>query len=61
MKKQYSTPTLTTHGNVEEITQLFGTKSKSDFLFFNGANVTSTTEGSVTGEGSIDGIIVPKP
>ncbi|MEA5507535.1 lasso peptide [Halotia wernerae UHCC 0503] len=59
MKKQYSTPTLTTHGNVEEITQLFGSSKSTDFLFFNGANVTSAN--SVAGEGSMDGIIIPKP
>ncbi len=57
MKKPYSTPTLTTHGNVEEITQLFGQSDKNDFLFFSGSSSPATNPGTgqpATGDGSID-------
>ncbi|MBW4557538.1 MAG: lasso peptide [Trichormus sp. ATA11-4-KO1] len=60
MKKQYSTPTLKTHGNVEEITQFFGASSQNDFLFFAGNNSPiSAPGGPITGGGSIDGVINP--
>jgi hypothetical protein len=35
MKKQYSAPMLTVHGNVESITQFGGGSTRNDFLFFN--------------------------
>jgi len=54
MKKQYSTPNLTTHGSVEEITQLFGDSGNADFLFFNG-NPASANGQPISSHGSIDG------
>jgi hypothetical protein len=57
MKKQYSTPTLTTHGNVAEITQLLGKSDKDDFLFFPGSSspaTNSATNSPITGDGSVD-------
>ncbi|MBE9052603.1 lasso peptide [Nostocales cyanobacterium LEGE 11386] len=61
MKKQYSRPTLKTHGNVEEITQFLGASSQNDFLFFAGSNSPISAPGSnpITGGGSIDGVITP--
>ncbi|YAF95740.1 MAG: lasso peptide [Nodularia sp. CChRGM 3473] len=60
MKKQYSTPTLKSHGNVEEITQFFGASSANDFLFFaGGTSPISTPGGPITGGGSVDGVITP--
>ncbi|MFB2771561.1 lasso peptide [Pelatocladus sp. BLCC-F211] len=38
MKSAYSTPTLTVHGDVAEITQILGSKDRVDFLFFTGGN-----------------------
>jgi hypothetical protein len=55
--KSYNAPQLTTHGNVEAITQAFGSKTKSDKVFIGGSNVTSV----ITAQGSTDGIIVPNP
>lgn len=36
MKSSYTAPKLTVHGNVAEITQILGSSSRRDFLFFNG-------------------------
>jgi hypothetical protein len=55
--KTYTTPQLTAHGNVEAITQAFGSKTTADKVFIGGSNVTSV----ITAQGSTDGIIVPKP
>jgi hypothetical protein len=54
--KTYSTPQLTVHGNVEAITQAFGSKTTADKVFIGGSNVT----GLIVSQGSVDGIIVPK-
>lgn len=53
MKKQYSAPKMTTHGNVEAITQAIGPSSQTDTIFFNGNPLTN-------GTGSIDGDLVPR-
>ena len=45
MKKKYIKPTLTTHGNVESITQVLGNDKVEDFLIFNG-NVEGTSDDS---------------
>jgi hypothetical protein len=61
MKKQYTVPKLTSHGNVEAITEFFGQSDKNDFLFFSGSSSPATSNGvTVTGDGSIDGVIIPK-
>jgi hypothetical protein len=52
MKKTYSTPELTTHGNVEKMTQIFGNEGGSDTGTFNGQVV-------VRGRNSVNGIVVP--
>jgi len=49
MKKQYHVPTLTVHGSVESITQMFGNSSRKDFLFFSGGSVSIGTTGSEDG------------
>ncbi|MER3490962.1 MAG: putative RiPP precursor [Mastigocladus sp. ERB_26_2] len=62
MKKTYSTPMLIAHGSVEDITQAFGNKQLTDFLFFNGSNIPDTDgtdDGGTPAQGSIDGIIHP--
>ena len=46
MKKKYTQPTLTTHGNVESITQVLGQDKVEDFLIFNG-NVVGTSDDSI--------------
>ena len=46
MKKQYKKPTLSTHGNVESITQVLGNDKIEDFLIFNG-NVIGTSDDSI--------------
>ncbi len=63
MKKTYNAPKLTNHGSVETITQMFGSKSQNDFLFFsanNNANVPPNTPIDLNTDGSVDGIVVPK-
>ncbi|MBE9052602.1 lasso peptide [Nostocales cyanobacterium LEGE 11386] len=61
MKKQYKKPSLKTHGNVEEITQFFGTASQNDFLFFAGSSSPISVNGNpITGSvGSSDGFLIP--
>jgi hypothetical protein len=56
--KSYNAPQLTAHGNVEAITQAFGSKTKDDKYFVGGSNVSGP---SIAAQGSVDGIIVPKP
>ena len=58
MKKEYNTPELTEHGDVEEITQAFGPSSVKDTVFVGGANIPGGT--TITGTGSRDGIVVPQ-
>ncbi|MBW4446579.1 MAG: lasso peptide [Spirirestis rafaelensis WJT71-NPBG6] len=66
MKQTYSTPILTTHGNVGAITQAFGNKALTDFVFFNGAQIPDTdgingnNHDGINGNGSVDGIIIPR-
>jgi hypothetical protein len=62
MKITYSKPTLTTYGTVETITQLYGAKTRKDFIFFSGnPNVANPGEPADIGtQGSIDGIVAPK-
>ncbi|MBW4446578.1 MAG: lasso peptide [Spirirestis rafaelensis WJT71-NPBG6] len=60
MKKQYSTPNLTTHGSVEAITEFTGQTDRNDFLFFNAGSSPITAGGSpITGNGSVDGVLTP--
>ncbi|MGI8500658.1 MAG: lasso peptide [Hassallia sp.] len=62
MKQTYSTPILTTHGNVGSITQAFGNRNLTDFVFFNGAQIPDpdgNNDGGTNGLGSRDGIINP--
>ncbi len=40
MKSAYSTPKLTAHGDIAEITQILGSSSRKDFLFFNGNSIS---------------------
>jgi hypothetical protein len=40
MKKQYSAPKLTVHGDVAEITQILGSSDRKDFLFFTGSGTS---------------------
>jgi hypothetical protein len=54
MKKQYNAPKMSTHGNVEAITQAFGASSANDTIFFNGQEFGSAI-------GSVDGDITPLP
>jgi hypothetical protein len=59
MKRTYVAPKLTTHGNVEEITNAFGTPGADD-TFQNAAG--DTFPGSLIGQsGSLDGVVVPAP
>ena len=53
MKKNYQAPKLTVLGNVETLTQAFGSSSADDTYEYNGK--------SFPGDGgSVDGIVVPK-
>ncbi len=53
MKKVYSSPKLTVHGNVEEITQAFGTAAVNDTIQY--GSISFPGNG-----GSIDGVVVPR-
>ncbi len=55
--KNYNAPQLTIHGNVEAITQAFGSQTKADMVLIGGSNVTA----GMASQGSVDGIIVPNP
>lgn len=44
MKKQYSAPELTVHGNVAVITQILGSASRKDFLFLNGTAISGNND-----------------
>ncbi len=66
MKKQYTAPALINHGSVESITQLFGSSTRKDFLFFSAAaanaaglasNATDPVASGLTGQGSVDSIV----
>lgn len=52
MKKQYNAPKMSTHGNVEAITQAFGASSAEDTIIFGGRAFEAT--------GSIDGVVIPQ-
>ena len=58
MKKAYNTPQLTAHGNIESITQAFGTPGGADTVEFAGVTVPGAAFGR---SGSIDGVVVPEP
>lgn len=51
MKKVYSQPQLTTHGNVEAITQFGGVSSRQDVLVFTGTPIAIDP---ISGNGSND-------
>jgi hypothetical protein len=55
--KNYTAPQLTIHGNVETITQAFGSQTKADKVLIGGSNVPNV----INSQGSVDGIIVPNP
>jgi hypothetical protein len=57
MKTAYNAPQLTVHGNVEEITQAFGSSPKQDSFYAGQSNAQGVPVGHATG--SIDGVIVP--
>jgi hypothetical protein len=46
MKKRYSAPTLSSYGAVEELTQAFGSGSRSDFFYLAGKPQLSGDYGS---------------
>lgn len=46
MKKIYSRPELTIHGSIETLTQVTGTATTKDVLFFNGSPTPINTTGS---------------
>ncbi len=46
MKKIYSRPELTVHGNVEALTQASGPDPSKDFIIFGGSPISIGTDGS---------------
>jgi hypothetical protein len=46
MKKRYSAPTLSSYGAVEELTQAFGSGSRSDFFYLGTQQLASGQYGS---------------
>lgn len=54
MKKRYSSPKLTVHGDVEKLTQAFGNSAVNDTIIY--GSLAFPGNG-----GSRDGIVVPKP
>jgi len=46
MKKIYSQPELTVHGNVEALTQAVGPSTAKDFIIFGGSPISQPTDGS---------------
>ena len=54
MKKAYRSPELRVHGSVDEITGAFGSENLQDTIF----NSDGTVRGQ--GDGSQDGVVVPK-
>lgn len=46
MKKIYSQPELTVHGNVEALTQAIGPSPARDFIIIGGTPITAGTDGS---------------
>ena len=57
MKKAYTSPKLMVHGDVQEITQAFGSTTVGDVVFIGGSNVPT----DIGSTGSTDGIIMPTP
>lgn len=55
MKKKYNQPKLSTHGNVESITQAIGSSIFVDVVFFNGSPLLS-----IEGASDIDGELIPR-
>ena len=58
MKKIYSRPELTIHGSIETLTQVTGTATTKDVLFFNGS--PSTVPVNTTGSADFN-FIPPAP
>jgi len=46
MKKIYSQPELTVHGNVEALTQAIGPSPAKDFIIIGGTPISADTDGS---------------
>lgn len=46
MKRSYESPKLTHYGSVEALTQVTGTDTAKDTLFFNGEALDIQTDGS---------------
>ncbi|MEM9907777.1 MAG: lasso peptide [Cyanobacteria bacterium P01_D01_bin.44] len=44
MKKTYTSPQLTVHGSVEQLTQITGAERTSDVLAFNGTTLLSDND-----------------
>lgn len=59
MKKLYTAPKMTVHGNVEEITQVIGKSTAQDFFYLNGNVVSPDTIGF--SDGSVDLEIIIRP
>ncbi len=53
MKKQYTSPKLSIHGNVKEITQAIGRSPAKDTIFFGGNPIITLT-------GSFDGDLIQR-
>lgn len=45
-KKEYTTPSLTVHGNVETLTQAIGSNPAADSVIINGEPFGKPTDGS---------------
>jgi hypothetical protein len=57
MKKAYNAPKLTNHGNVEEITQAFGSSGAEDVVRVGNTSFPGQSFGL---SGSQNGVIVPE-
>lgn len=44
MKKGYTSPQLTVHGSVEQLTQVVGQQSTQDVLIFNGETIGTDSQ-----------------
>lgn len=44
MKKEYTSPQLTVHGSVEQLTQVVGAQATQDVLIFNGETLGTDTQ-----------------
>lgn len=55
MKRTYEAPVLTRYGTVEELTQVTGSSTTKDMLFFNGNPSNIDTDGSMDVDCTPDG------